>query len=1135
MKGQIRGKKSLQQVVYVLFLLSAIIILFQWYTTRNRERIEERNKNYAADSAQLKAVQIDGELSNALSRIGTYAFFVEEGLSEPEVSAQMLKKIEDSSMFDTVMFTDKNGIDHASDGRTADVTERMFFQDGMLGGSNIEIIFDPHLADETMSCFYAPIHYEGEVIGVLRGAFLAEEHLQSMLATTYFGEAAGVYLCTSEGSVIASSNGSGAYTGNLVDALISDGVIDEGTAVKVKEVFKNGGKGAFVCEPDCKTDNICITYLDDNNFVLVQTFPKDVTQEMIRIENLIGIQLEAILIGLFAMYIVMLLIRARREKKLLEEQNREMGYIINGVRTLFNRFTVVNLETDTYRYLAGTKPENSNIAVSGPYEDLIEHLCSIMIEETDRRELAESISRDAVVEALEFQNDIRFESHVLRGGSPEWEHVNIICLERKEGRASKILFIRQNVTELKKKEMQIQAEMSLANRKERQYRIAIASSAFSTFEFNLTKDLIENDVVRIIDGQQVSLLERAGLKAPCKASECFERWKKFVLDESKKEFSQVVNIDYLKERYEQGDAEVDVDYWGMEAGGEQMCVRQSFVMTQDNDTDDIMVMVVSKEITEQVKKQREQTQALQDALLQAQHANKAKSTFLSNMSHDIRTPMNAIIGFTTIAVSHIDNKDQVRECLQKVLSSSNHLLSLINDILDMSRIESGRVQIKEQECNISEIMHNLVNIIQPQVKAKQLELFIDTFEVVNEDVIADALKLNQVFINLLSNAVKYTPAGGTVTFRIMQKTTFRHGYGDYIFTIKDNGIGMSPEFVEHIFEPFERETTVTQSGIQGTGLGMAITKNIIEMMSGTIKVESEMGKGSTFTVELSLKLQDVEKNAEQIKELHGLRALVVDDDFNICDSVSKMLKQLGMRAEWTTSGREAAYRAKIAYEEGDSYHTYIIDWQMPETSGIETARKIRNAVGEEAPIIILTAYDWTDIEEDARAAGVTAFCAKPLFMSDLKSALLAANDLIGSEEKKAAWTLADFTGKRVLLVEDIELNREIAEVILLEAGFEVETAPDGTDAVEMVKKSDEYYYDAILMDVQMPIMDGYEATRTIRAMRREDVKTLPIIAMTANALEEDKEAALKNGMNAHIAKPLDMDVFIGVLSQFLKG
>ena len=272
----------------------------------------------------------------------------------------------------------------------------------------------------------------------------------------------------------------------------------------------------------------------------------------------------------------------------------------------------------------------------------------------------------------------------------------------------------------------------------------------------------------------------------------------------------------------------------------------------------------------------------------------------------------------------------------------------------------------------------------------------------------------------------------------------------------------------------------------------------------------------------------------QIKELDGLRALVVDDDFHVCDSVSKMLKKVGMRAEWTTSGREAAYRAQIAYEEGDSYHTYIIDWQMPETSGVETARRIRSMVGTEAPIIILTAYDWTDIEEEAKAAGVTAFCAKPLFMSDLKSALLAANNLVEREEKAAAWTQADFSGKRILLVEDIELNREIAEVILTETGFLVETAPDGTDAVAMVEKSEEYNNDAVLMDVQMPIMNGYEATRTIRSMSREDVKDLPIIAMTANALEEDKEAALKNGMNAHISKPLDMDVFIGVLAQYLK-
>ena len=344
---------------------------------------------------------------------------------------------------------------------------------------------------------------------------------------------------------------------------------------------------------------------------------------------------------------------------------------------------------------------------------------------------------------------------------------------------------------------------------------------------------------------------------------------------------------------------------------------------------------------------------------------------------------------------------------------------------------------------------------------------------------------------------------------------------------------MAPEFVEHIFEPFEREASATKSGIQGTGLGMAITKNIVEMMNGTITVKSEVGKGSEFTVKLSLKLQNTEKNAEQIKELEGLRALVVDDDFHTCDSVSKMLNQIGLRAEWTTSGREAAYRAELAHNDGDSYHTYIIDWQMPEITGVETARRIRKAVGDEAPIIILTAYEWSDIEEEAREAGVTAFCAKPLFMSDLKAALLAANNLIEKEEAES-WTQADFSGKRILLVEDNELNREIAEEILTETGFLVETAPDGTDAVDLMRTVEENYFDAILMDVQMPIMDGYEATRTIRMLPRQDVKGLPIIAMTANAMDEDKEAALKNGMNAHIAKPIDMDVFMDVLGQFLK-
>ena len=1126
-------KRSWYGLIYILFLMAAIIILFWWYTVQNSKRIEKQNLNYAEDSAQQTARSISKEFENAINRISTYAYFLGEGLSEPKVSAEGLKGMTGNSLFDSFIYTDANGISLTSDGVVSDTSEKEYYVRGMNGETGMSVEKESSLFDETVVTFFAPLHYQGQIIGVLEGIYSANSYLCDLLSASYFGEKADVYLCMGDGMKISSSDGE-ENAENIFTMLSDSHIVSQESLEEIKKIFEFGGEGAFICPNGSKTDNICVINLPGNEYVLVQMFPKSVTQTMINNANRTGSILESILITLFIIYIIILLARTRKEKKRLEKENREMGYVIGGVNTLFARFVMIDFEKGTYHYLSGTRPERDEIECNGMMEDLCEYLCTFLIAEDDREKFSELFNVNSLAEMLGTdETDVRLEYHVQRNGEPEWEHMNVICLERKDGRVSKALFIRQNITEVKERELRIQAEISLANRKERQYRIAITSKALYTFDFNLTQDQIERDIVCVHGDRLESMVERVGLSLPCRASEWFERWKRYVAEESMEDYCATINADYLKKCFAEGDTEINVEYWSEDLDGEKICVRQSFIMTWDDDTGDIMVMVVTKEITGQVKRQMEQTQALQDALLEAQHANNAKTTFLSNMSHDIRTPMNAIIGFTTIAVSHIDNREQVRDCLQKVLSSSNHLLSLINDILDMSRIESGKVQIKEQECNISEMMHNLVNIIQPQVKAKQLELFIDTYDIANEDVFADSLKLNQMFVNLISNAVKYTPAGGTVSFRIIQKSTYRRGYGDYIFIIKDNGIGMSPEFVEHIFEPFERESSTTKTGIQGTGLGMAITKNIVDMMGGKISVESEKGKGSTFTVELSLKLQNTEKEAEMIKELSGLRALVVDDDFDTCTSVSKMLKQIGMRAEWTTSGREAAYRAKSAFDEGDSYHTYIVDWQMPETSGIETARRIRSAVGNEAPIIILTAYDWTDIEEEAKAAGITAFCAKPLFMSDLKSVLLVANCLIEKEEKETAWLQADFSGKRILLVEDNELNREIAEEILEETGFVVETAPDGSDAVEMMKAAEEGYYDAILMDVQMPIMDGYEATRTIRAMSRADVRNLPIIAMTANAMDEDKEAALKNGMTAHIAKPIDVDVFISVLGHYL--
>ena len=548
----------------------------------------------------------------------------------------------------------------------------------------------------------------------------------------------------------------------------------------------------------------------------------------------------------------------------------------------------------------------------------------------------------------------------------------------------------------------------------------------------------------------------------------------------------------------------------------------------DDDGSVTAVLVATRDTTAEKQTEQKQQDALRSALAAAEHANKAKTVFLNSMSHDIRTPMNAILGFTALATTHLDNAELVKDYLQKISVSGQHLLSLINDVLDMSRIESGTIKLDNAPVHLPDVLHDLRTIIQGNISAKQLDLYVDTQDIQHEDIITDKLRLNQILLNIVGNAVKFTPAGGTINIRVMEKPCPRSGCTTYVFSVKDNGIGMSQEFQQHVFDSFAREQTVTRSGIQGTGLGMAITKNIVDMMGGTITLKSEQGKGSEFTVTLDCKISKTQTKSQLIPELRGARALVVDDDAQTCMSVSKMLRQIEMTADWTTSGKEAILRAQEAHEQGRDFKAYIIDWLMPDMNGIETVRRIRKVIEPGTPIIILTAYDWSDIEQEAREAGVTAFVGKPLFMSELRAVLTHTQT---EPQPMQMPQHAGYAGKKVLLVEDNALNREIATAILEQAGLQVDSVEDGTDAVARMNTAAEDQYDLILMDVQMPRMDGYTATRKIRAMDDPRKANIPIVAMTANAFDEDRKKAFAAGMNAHVAKPIDMAVLSHTLDE----
>ncbi len=817
---------------------------------------------------------------------------------------------------------------------------------------------------------------------------------------------------------------------------------------------------------------------------------------------------------------------AVREQKKKDEALKEQLAIINTLSKSFQNVFVANIHNETARIvrLSRSYDVKAVLAVKDkefPYETVVKQWVHENVHPDDKERIMEAFSCANIRRIFLRQDEYSGTYRSFEGGKLHHYQFDF----RKADDKGNIVAGFQTIDAIvEEHEQQIKREKELDDarlRGEREHAEVVnsLSTIYSTI-FRADIDTGDYDILT-----SVPLMEKVAATSGNFADVKAKVLENFMEPEFRASMSEFLDFTTLPKRLSKVNT-ITSDY---KAPTGQWMQARIIVKRRDVNGTAKEILYVARDITEEKIRDFKQQEALTHALAAAQQANRAKTTFLNSMSHDIRTPMNAIIGFTALAQAHIDDLAQVQDYLAKISTSSTHLLSLINDILDMSRIESGTVKLEETAVHIPDLLHDLRTMIQSLVNSKNQNLFIDTQDVIHEDVLTDKLRLNQVLLNIVGNAIKFTKPGGDIMIRLAERPCNLKNYTTYEFSVKDNGIGMSKEYIGHIFETFSREYSSTVSGIQGTGLGMAITKNIVDMMGGDIRVESEEGKGSVFTVTLNLKLSSKSVKNEPIPALMGARALIVDDDMDTCRSVSKMLRDIQMRPDWTTSGKEAIVRAQDAADMSDEYKVYIIDYLMPDMNGIETVRRIRKIISADVPIIVLTAYDWEDFENEARQAGVTAFVAKPLFMSELRAVLARPQITESMEREKDNKQTYDYSDKSVLLVEDNELNREIAIAILKETGMTVDSVNDGDVAVSIINKSPSDKYDLIFMDIQMPKMDGYTATREIRTLPDNRKANIPIVAMTANAFEEDKRKSYESGMNGHIIKPISIEAIAKVL------
>ncbi len=674
--------------------------------------------------------------------------------------------------------------------------------------------------------------------------------------------------------------------------------------------------------------------------------------------------------------------------------------------------------------------------------------------------------------------------------------------------------------------------------KEEQYRQATLSGAILVYNINVSENLIEDEFFEIVDGKKIPMLAFMGMKAPCSFDEFSKAWReRNVATDDQEEFGRIYNRQYLLEAFARGEVEIMHEFLSKAGRGILIVFRQTILLIQDEETGNVIALCSVKDITVQREGERRARQALQEAYEAAKHANKAKSDFLSHMSHDMRTPLNAIIGMTAIAGMHLDERVQVENCLNKITTASEHLLALVNEVLDMSKIESGGLRLVEEKIDLSELVEHFLDMFRESINEKHHEFTMRLGQVEHEYVIGDSLRIQQVFTNLMSNAVKYTPEGGKIRLTITEKPSHTPSVGHYEFIFEDNGIGMTKEFIGKMFEPFTRAEDSRISKIQGTGLGMAITRTIVSMMGGNIRVESEPGKGSRFAVSIFLKLQNTDGiSYDDFKNLH---VLVTGGTQESCDNICCVLGDMGMDSEGVCEWERASEYIAAAHEEGKDFVAVLADMQEAGTDIARWISELRARLGKDTPAVMMIVEDLNDPDLETKIWGADELIGRPLFKSKLAALF---GKVVGRGRKSdrhvnplEVMKRADYSGYRALLAEDNELNAEIIDTILKMTGLTVEMAHNGKEALDMFEASEPGYYHIVFMDIQMPVMNGYEATRAIRSLQREDAAKIPIMAMTANAFAEDVQEAKDAGMNEHIAKPIDPKHLAAVMKRWLKA